>query len=123
MGIEATVAKFTVQTAVYWGAPIPDGFGQKTFTNPVEISCRWDGDLTLKATSNQQAPGQVEDSHAKVLVTQDLQVGGYLMLGTLNDLDSGEIVPTTIEGAYQIIRFVKTPMVRKTNEFVRTVYV
>jgi len=123
MGIEQTIAKFTVQTAVYWGAPQPNGFGQYEFSDPVEIACRWDGDILLKDRSNPQAPGELQDPNAKVLVLQDLEIGGFLMLGTLDDLDSGDTNPLEIEEAYKIMRIVKTPMVRKTDEFVRTVYV
>lgn len=123
MGIEQTVAKFTVQTAVYWGAPTDNGYGQKTFSEPAEIACRWDGDIRIKDTTAQQSPGETQDSQAKLLVLIDLEVGGYVMLGDLDDLDSGDNNPVIIEGAYKIQRFVKTPMVRKTDEFVRTVYV
>lgn len=119
--IEKIVKKFCVETAVYWGSPVNDGFGGFTFATPVEIKCRWENkseiDIGWLSTG---FPANVLLSKSSVLVTQDLDKLGYLYLGTLADL-SGEDTskPITIEGAHQIHRFDKIPMVFKTNDFVR----
>ena len=70
------------QTAVYWGAGSPDGFGGFTFPEPAEIKCRWDDVNELIMTQN----GEQIVSRSKVLVTQDLDQNGYLFLGTLEDV-------------------------------------
>jgi hypothetical protein len=128
--IENVVKKFCVQTAVYWGSPVDDGYGGKTFDDPIELlpplnGVRWE-ETTQVITNNQ---GREIVSKAKILLCQDVDEEGYLFLGTLDDLSdsSGDSSgayydPLRIEGAYEIKRFDKTPMVKKTDQFVRTVY-
>jgi hypothetical protein len=121
-GIERVAARFCVQTAVYWGNPVNDGYGGFTFDDPVEIDCRWENinEVNLGWFST-GFPGNILLSKSSVMVTQDLDLQGYLYLGSLSDFDSAEDIsnPIDVTGAYQIHRFDKIPMVRKTNEFVR----
>jgi hypothetical protein len=113
------VESVCVQTAVYWGSPKNDGYGGTTYDSPVEIKCRWDG-KTKRITNDE---GEEVVSRAQVLVTQDLEVGGVLYLGTLNDLGTEqENDPAQIVGAYKIQRVEKSPLFRSTKDFVRTVY-
>jgi len=100
------------QVCVYWGSPTEDGFGGKTFADPVEIYCRWE-DMHQIVTD---AKGAEVTSRALVFVLQDVDEEGYLYLGTLDDLyddaesSAGAIDnPASIEGAYIIKRFQKTP--------------
>jgi hypothetical protein len=74
------------QTAVYWADPTPDGYGGETFAVPVEIAVRWEQAqvLFVDPTGNQVL------SEAVVYVDAELDLGGYLYLGTLDDLASGE---------------------------------
>jgi hypothetical protein len=119
MGIEKLVRKFCVQTAVYWGNPLPDGYGKLSFDPPVEISCRWE-DTTKVVTG---ANGEQIVCRAIILVTQDLDEGGMLYLGALDDISSTqETNPYLISNAYSIKRFDKVPAVKSTTEFVRTAY-
>jgi len=140
MSISKFIEKVCVQTAVYWGDPTPDGYGGKTYSDPVEIPCRWDD--TLEVIKDER--GEEIICKAKVLVTQDLEEGGMLYLGTLEDLvivvggnvvmgglGTGNIVlaglskmshPEDVEDAYEIIIVKKIPMIRSTSEYVRTVY-
>lgn len=125
-GIEKIAAKFCVETAVYWGNPVNDGFGGFTFDDPVEIACRWENknaiDIGWFSTG---FPANLLQCKAAVLVTQDLDLQGYLYLGTLDDLQAGgyDITnPISILNAYVIHRFDKIPMVFKTDEFVRTAW-
>jgi len=117
MSIEKFIEKVSVQTAVYWGSPTNDGYGGKTFADPVEIDCRWEDRTDVLRTS----AGNEVVSKAKVLVTQDLDEEGFLYLGELDDLDSAPI-PSEVDGAHKIVRFDKIPMIKKTDEFVRIVY-
>ena len=111
--LERLAAKFAVQTAVYWGNPIPAGTGGYTYDNPIEIAVRWD-DVSEKIAMDN---GEEKLSRAMVTVTQDVDLGGLLFLGTLADLDSGEEGnPETIAKAYEIIKFDKIPMILKTDD-------
>lgn len=125
-GIEKVVAKFCVETAVYWGNPQNDGYGGFSFDDPVEILCRWENKIELNiGWVSTGHPGNIELSKASVLVTQDLDLNGVLWKGTLDELEAqyGEDVkPITIKDAYAIHRFDKIPMVFKTDEFVRTAW-
>ena len=76
--------RFLKQNAIYWGTPVNDGYGAYTFNDPIEIKCRWEYKQELFISTN----GVEQHSVAKVFVEQELEVEGYLMLGTLDDLDS-----------------------------------
>lgn len=110
-----------MQTAVYWGSPVNDGYGNYTFAAAVELAppngIRWE-ETTEVVTDNN---GKEIISKAKILIVQDVEEQGYLYLGSLDDLDS-DPVPAEVEGAYEIIRVDKTPLYRATDKFVRTVY-
>jgi hypothetical protein len=125
-GIEKIVAKFCVETAVYWGNPVNDGYGGFTYDDPVEIDCRWENktemDIGWLSTG---FPGNIRLSKASVLVTEDLDLNGVLWRGTLDTLnDTYDDIsnPKIISEAYAIHRIDKIPMVFKTDEFVRTVW-
>jgi len=113
------VESVCVQTACYWGNPVSDGYGGTTYDTPVEISCRWDGNTQL-VTNNQ---GEEVVSKAEILLTQDVDEGGLLFLGDLDDLTPAEeAAPETVDTAWKIIRFDKTPLFQSTDEFVRKAY-
>jgi len=120
MGIENIIQRICVQTAIYWGAPKGDGYGGKDFDSiyPIEINCRWEE--KTKVISNAQ--GEELISNAQVRVIQDVDEQGYLCLGTLDDLDSEEVSPETVDKAYTIKKFEKIPSLGSTNEFVRKAY-
>jgi hypothetical protein len=119
MGIEKFLLKISVQTAVYWANPTDDGYGGITYDDPVEISVRWENKTKLITT----ADGQEYTCLAEVIINQDVDVNGYLYLGTLDDLTVSEQAdPKTADSAYRIRRFDKIPMIKKTDEFVRKVY-
>lgn len=124
MGIESLLAQTCTQTAVYWGAPEDDGYGGKNFDSiyPVEIACRWKEKTELIVRVGARLSEELI-SNAQVFVTQDVDEKGYLYLGTLDDLDSGEEEnPETVDGAYIIKKFEKIPALRSTTEFVRKAY-
>ncbi len=119
------VESVCVQTAVYWGNPRSDGLGGTEYDAPVEVKCRWD-DTTNVVTDSK---GAEVVSSATLLVTQDLDVDGFVMLGSLADVEiddssGGEdyLSPQEVVGAHRIIRADKNPLFRSTDEFVRQVY-
>jgi len=120
MGIEKFIQSVCVQTAVYWGNPQSDGYGGKIFDTPVEIPVRWDvkNELIMDNEGNQVV------SNAEILITQDLDIGGYLYLGTLYDLSSDPSNPLTEEvKVYEIKQFSKISMPKSLAEFVRKVWI
>ena len=119
MSIDKFIQKVCVQTAVYWGNPQNDGYGNFVFDEPVEISCRWEDKAQIVVSND----GAETSSDAEVLITEDLDVDGYLYLGSLTDLDSDELDnPMTVEEARRIISYDKIPMIKSTTVFVRKVY-
>jgi len=117
--IEKFLRKLSVQTAVYWGSPVNDGYGGYTYTTPIEIAVRWEGSTKVITTSK----GVEYVSRAEVIVNQDVDEEGYLYLGALSDLtDEQKADPRLVDGAWKIMRFDKTPMIFKTDEFVRKAY-
>ncbi len=125
-GIEKIVAKFCVETAVYWGNPVNDGYGGFTYDDPIEIDCRWENKMEMDiGWLSTGFPGNIRLSKASVLVTEDLDLNGVLWRGTLdtlNDIYDDISNPKIISEAYAIHRVDKIPMVFKTDEFVRTVW-
>ena len=121
MAIEDVVAKFCVQTAVYWGNPVNDGYGFFTFDAPVDIACRWeDKDEVLVA-----ADGREFTCNTSCLITQDVDLQGFMWLGSLAELTTQGYLtskPIEIPNAYMIRRFDKIPMVFQTDDFARTCY-
>ena len=123
-GIEKFIKSVCVQTAVYWGNPQPDGFGGYTFDDPVEIPVRWEEKMqTITGTDGKEFIAATE-----VLVTDDYDLGGYLMLGNLSDLDSygmtsSDVVnPLELSNTYEIKHRDKIPMIKSKDVFVRKLY-
>jgi len=118
MSIEKFIKTVCVQDAVYWGSPTADAYGGYAFADPVEVKVRWEEKNELII----DAEGKETMSMAQVLVTQDMDLGGYLYLGTLDELSSNPSNPLQEGGAWEIKQFSKTPMIKATNDFVRKVY-
>ena len=123
--IEKFLKKVCVQTAVYWGSPVSDGFGGQTHGEVREIQCRWD-DVSNTISTND---GQEIISRAELLVVEDLQEHGFLWLGSLGELNDlyldshmDNIDPKTVSNAFEIRRIDKIPMIKSTDDFVRKIY-
>ena len=125
-GITSLLTRNCNQTCVYWGNPVNDGEGGKTFDDPVELACRWE-EMVQVVTD---AKGNEVTSRALVYLLQDVDEEGMLFLGTLTDLSSAEEDdPLGIEAgdhsgqkAYVIKRFQKIPALGSTTEFVRKAF-
>jgi hypothetical protein len=94
------------QIAVYWGDPVSDGYGGRTFADPVELAVRWETKMELFV----DVAGQTATSQAVVYVGETVAVGGYLYLGVLDDLDSDQVDdPLGLTGAYEIRAYEEIP--------------
>jgi len=119
MGILQFIAKVCVQTAVYWGNPVPSGTGQMNYDDAREIFVRW----TDKAQIVKSADGKEIVSIAEVLVQEDLGMEGLLYLGSLSDFSPLQLSnPVNLEGVLEIKGKDKIPMIKSTTVFVRKVY-
>jgi hypothetical protein len=118
MSIPKLISRVCVQPAVYWGSPQNDGRGGRTYADPVEIYVRWDDEAKLIVDDR----GQEIVSRAEVLVQQDLDLDGRLLLGSLSDLAQAERDDPMAAGAWRIKRRDKNPLFASRNKFVRVVY-
>lgn len=124
MGIEKFIRKVCVQTAVYWPAPEPDGFGGMAYGAAQELTppngVRWDD--TAEVISDNQ--GKEIISRARILTPADLQEQGMIWLGALADLtDEQKADPRLVDGAQEIRRFDRVPMVMSDSIFIKTAYI
>lgn len=104
------------QTVVYWGTPVSDGSGGRTFATPVELKVRWED----RAEMFVDAQGREKRSRAVCYPGQDVDLGGYLYLGQLADLSSAP-EPADTATAYEIQGFMKVPDIKGTR-FMRTAW-
>jgi hypothetical protein len=107
------------QTAVYWapGATAWDEYGQPVSADPVELECRWE-------ETNEEfidAQGTRRVCSAKVYLGEDVEVGGKLMLGTLEEADALGFLMTD-DRVFEIRSFAKTPNRRQT-EWLRLAFI
>ncbi len=103
------------QLCVYWAPGAGGDEGQKTFAEPVEITCRWE--MVVEAFLNRQS-GNPEQSRSKVFLSEDVEELGVLWLppistdlppgGAISQLES-EDEPFENDGAFEIRRFDKIP--------------
>lgn len=98
-----------IQKAVYWAPGSLDVYGKTSFSEPVEIDCRWDENFEKMMDE----VGEEFVSKAEVMTDRDCKVGGYLMLG---ELESG--IPSDPEDereAFMIRSKKNTPSVDGTE--------
>jgi len=109
-GIEKYIESVCVQTAVHWKHTGSDMYGRPVYATPAEIKVRWEDTTQAITLSN----GEQYVCRSKIMTNTDVQVGDKLCLCSLATAD--------INKAWQVLRVDKVPMFRKTDEFVRTVY-
>ena len=83
------------QTATYWEPSdlTNDGYGERTWSAPITIPCRWEDKSELFVSRE----GEELRSNAKVYLARALVEGGFLYLG-----ESTNANPKNVEGAYRI---------------------
>lgn len=100
--------KMLIQDAVYWppASPALDDYGRPVSATPEAIRCRWEN--TAKEYIDPQGTTRV--SSVRVLTQEDLAIGGFLMLGSVDDVTIDEGDPVASQpGAYAIQQIARTP--------------
>lgn len=88
------ISRLLKQDITYWELSSIDGWNKPTFeSSPEYIKGRWED----KAELYLDKEGQEKISNAIVYLDQDVELGGYLYLGTSLELD-----PTLVDNAYEI---------------------
>ena len=124
--IENVIRRQCKQDCVYWAPLGEDGYGGKTFASAVDMLCRWEGKVQLIRLDD----GNEISSRAIVYVMQDVELEGMMFLGTLDSLeldsalDSSDVAddPLSVDGAWVIKKFEKSPVLGSTTEFYRKVW-
>lgn len=118
MSIISFVKSVCVQDAVYWSPGADNGFGEKSWTS-TQIKVRWDG--VTEAITNKY--GKEVICNAKVMVQQELNVEGFLYLGTLTSLSTAQKAnPLLVTSAYPIQKLQTTPLFKSATKFVYEIY-
>ena len=120
MSILSFIKRVCVQPAIYWGNPVDDGMGTKTYDEPIEIKCRWE----YKTKVIQNYLGEEVISTGQILTPEELSEKGFLYLGSLTDFDAFTDIlnPLNVNGSYEIIAKDKIPLIFSTTKFVKTYY-
>ncbi len=103
------------QKAVYWGTPVTDGYGKLSFGDAVQINVRWEEHQELFLDSS----GKESMSKATVYSEdKDFENDGYLYLGELSEISSGELEnPQSVSGASPIQAYYKKISIDGTDYF------
>lgn len=104
--------KMLKQKAVYWAVARIDEAGEVIPALPVDIKCRWEDDLE----QGLDLSGTETTFMSTVYTDRDVDEGGYLMLGELQNL-KGPLPP---KEAHRIRKFSKLPTLN-AKQFLRTV--
>lgn len=112
-------SKFCKQDAVYFAPGAKDKFGSTAFSDPVAVRVRWEDKKTEVLL---EGAIRVTASH-HILINQDVEEGGLLWLGTLEDWEALNIaaVQASLPDHHRIVSFNKIPNMRATD-YLREVY-
>lgn len=110
------IKRMRKQKAVYWQRGPVNSFGQFTYSDPVQIKCRWDDGFAEYISKT----GTREASTATVYVDRPMAVGDQLFKGVVDDIDP-VLTPLQNE-AHEIKAFDITPNL-KNKENLYTAYV
>ena len=95
------------QTLTYWAPQGTNSYGARTFASPVTKACRWEDSNELF----RDAKGQQVVAKSKVFTPSEVELGGYLFLGTSATAD-----PKTVAGAYEILSVREMPDLRNLTQ-------
>lgn len=96
----SVIIKNLKQDVTYWSPSSFDKFGNQIWAAPSAIKGRWEDRTELFI----QDTGEEVRSKALVYIDSDVEVGGYLFLGSSISAD-----PSTVTGSREIVDFRKIP--------------
>tara|TARA_R100001086_G_scaffold205990_1_gene121793 strand:- start:113 stop:439 length:327 start_codon:yes stop_codon:yes gene_type:complete len=91
------------QDMTYWANPVTTSVGGISFDAPVALKVRWEERAERFLDTN----GEEVVSRAVIWVKEDVDIGGYVYLGSSILTD-----PTDLDDAYPIRQFFKIPDLR-----------
>jgi hypothetical protein len=102
------------QKCVCWGTPSLVGNGEKTYPDPVELSCRWEDRSQLVRNKD----GQEVMSKSTVYLGEAVALDSFLFLSTLADLPDGA-TPLSVKTARKLLALDSIPNTANTE----TIYI
>jgi hypothetical protein len=103
------IERMRKQKAVYWEYTGTDGYGNPTFSSPVEIECRWSEHQEKFSDDS----GEERISRAVVYVDREMALKSYLRLAELDSSTHDD--PRDYTDAFEIKQFASIPNMRATN--------
>jgi len=97
------------QTAIYWAYLGESGLATETYSEPVELACRW----TERSEMIINDFGEEIVSKAMVYLPIDAVHGSYLKLGTIDSATPDD--PTSETGAWKVITTSNMPNIKATE--------
>lgn len=88
------------QIVTFWERGDPDGYGDYSYADPVQLKGRWEDSVKIIDTAFQREVV----STSQVFLGEALTPDGYLYLG-----DTVETTPKTLQGARPILKVVRVP--------------
>lgn len=127
MGLKSFYNSLCVQTAVYWplatansGGLKYDEYGQVQYSDPYEVSCRWENKTEEFVASD--ATNAVSQSIVWLKTTETgITNGGVLMLGELSSVVN-QSNPKANDGAFEIRRLDEIPDIKSASDFYKKAY-
>jgi len=111
---ESLMIRALRQTAVYWGAPVNDGYSKYLYDVPIEIKVRWINRKEFKLLEG--ATSEVPTS--MVRVDRVVEPFGMLYLGKLEDLtETQKADPDLIQEARMILVYQQTPDIKNQSNY------
>ena len=105
---------FLRQISVYWEPPIRDGLGGVTFSDPIQLASNWEE----RPVTTYGPDGTEITARSSVWVAVDVEIGGYLWLGEIEDIAGREVQDI----AAQIVNFTKVWSLINKNEASRRAF-
>ena len=103
MSLSNFIKRLCQQSAVYWGAPVADGYGGWTYSAPVEILIRWEEEIATEGNVQMQDHNSAGGVNAIVISPTALEKNSFVKLGTLADLVAPTTDPRAQGETYQIM--------------------